>query len=457
MPSVDLYLRLSIYDEGKDGLSRQEDDLREWADRQGLTVRKVWVDAGKSAYKPNTVRGSYVAAVKALKAGEVEHLAVWKLDRLSRKGAGEIGLLLDEVDKAGGTLHFLRDGMNSRDHRFTIVMLSEQARQESNNTGTRIRSKNAALLKAGLPQLGKRRYGYLPADPKEKRLVNTVEHPGEAQNVRFMFDAILEGRTISSLAKAMGWPRRRVLSTLKNPSYAGWIRQGDNLYPAHESVQRLVSQEDFDKVQARLALNAAPTNGGQRRHFASGLAACGVCGSPMIFRNEYICSEKGDGRRHPTIKKSTLEFAIRDALYVWVQQDHDDAETLSLVEVEEELASLAEGIEDVLSGLSAGLKMSQLLPHLKPLQDAEKAAQRRREVLLASNAQTRIIQLFREQVGEPVSVQRAAFYGLLAGMEARSVDEIHDLAKSLFTVVVNPGRGTERVDITPKRRSGPVE
>lgn len=49
--TADLYLRLSPDREGKTAIDRQEADCRAWAERNGLTVRKVHIDRGRSGYK----------------------------------------------------------------------------------------------------------------------------------------------------------------------------------------------------------------------------------------------------------------------------------------------------------------------------------------------------------------------------------------------------------------------
>ncbi|MFE6063549.1 recombinase family protein [Streptomyces sp. NPDC056431] len=47
----DLYVRLSLARDGKTAIERQEADCRAWAERNGLTVRKVHMDRGRSGYK----------------------------------------------------------------------------------------------------------------------------------------------------------------------------------------------------------------------------------------------------------------------------------------------------------------------------------------------------------------------------------------------------------------------
>ncbi|ALO09583.1 resolvase domain-containing protein [Streptomyces venezuelae] len=67
-------------------------------------------------------RKGFDAALAAATSGVVGTLIVWKLDRLSRRGIGQVGKVLDDIEKAGGRLadarrpHLAR-GMGGRDER----------------------------------------------------------------------------------------------------------------------------------------------------------------------------------------------------------------------------------------------------------------------------------------------------------------------------------------------------
>ncbi|MFJ7592309.1 recombinase family protein [Streptomyces sp. NPDC097617] len=130
--TADLYLRLSLDREGKTAIDRQEADCRAWAERNGLTVRKVHIDRGRSGYK-NVSRKGFDAAITAATAGVVGVLIVWKLDRLSRKGIGEVSKALDDIGRVGGRLVSVVDGLDTKNDsaRVTIAMLAELARNES--------------------------------------------------------------------------------------------------------------------------------------------------------------------------------------------------------------------------------------------------------------------------------------------------------------------------------------
>lgn len=207
---VDLYLRLSIDREGKDSIERQEADLREWAAREGLSVRRVWIDNGVSGFKRGVKRPDFEAAVAAVTAGEVGTLAAWKLDRLSRRGAGQVGQLLDDVDAAGGRLFFLKDGIDTSTgghNRLALVLLSEQARAESANTSLRVRAKKDASRRLGLYLGGAAPFGYVVDDDRKLR-----QHPEEAPLIREVVDRVLAGDALNTVCRdwnARGVPTRR--------------------------------------------------------------------------------------------------------------------------------------------------------------------------------------------------------------------------------------------------------
>ncbi|MFE3708087.1 recombinase family protein, partial [Streptomyces scopuliridis] len=110
---VDLYIRKSKRRDGEYSTGAQESELRAWATRAGLEVRKVFVDNGKSGYKRGVKRDGFDDALAAVTAGVVATLAVFKLDRLSRQGMGQVGLVLDSVAEAGGRIVSVRDGLDS--------------------------------------------------------------------------------------------------------------------------------------------------------------------------------------------------------------------------------------------------------------------------------------------------------------------------------------------------------
>jgi DNA invertase Pin-like site-specific DNA recombinase len=224
--AVDLYVRLSNADDTADSLERQERDLREWAARENLTVRNVWKDYGRSGFKRDVRRDGFESALKAVLSGEVTTLAVWKLDRLSRRGAGHVGKIMDDLEHTGGRVYFLQDRLDTSDSsdRIMIALVSEFARKESDNTSVRVKSRKASDRRAGRYLGGSAPYGYtVDAD---RRLRPSLEPISTDSASRTEFDLVqelvrrvLDGESLLSVAR--DWNAQGVPS----PRYAAWMRR----------------------------------------------------------------------------------------------------------------------------------------------------------------------------------------------------------------------------------------
>lgn len=444
---VDLYLRLSVQKDGSDSIERQEADLRIWAERSGLTIRKVWGDPGKSGFK-NVHRAEYERAVHAVITGEVGTLATWKLDRLSRKGAGKVGTLLDNVADAGGRLYFLQDSLDSTQsgHRMVIVMVSEQARTESMNTSLRVLSKNEHAVAKGLPVGGRPRYGYRPGNRK----VNLTE----AAEVRRLFSDFLDGASIRSLGVRMGWRSRRVRDTLMNPSYAGYVLRGDERFEAAEEVDRIIDRDVFERVQAVLQAPGRRTSPGATiRHIASGIARCGVCDGPLSYRNNYLCLRD---LGHPTIKKDYLEGRIREEMISALIYGHHKVAlpgAARIHDIDIRATELINSKSELLSGVRFGVQMSDIAPQLREADRELADIQAERDQLQGQTVQSSLLRdLRRSLVNEQtrrVDMSIAAELHRTIGERYNELplDQQRELVRGYLQVHVDAGRGPARVRI----------
>ena len=308
---VDLYLRLSVDREGKDSLERQEADLRAWAAHEGKTVRTVWADR-VSGFK-NVVREDFDKAVMAVSAGEVGTLAVWKLDRLSRRGAGQVGLVLDQVETAGGRLVFLQDSLDSTvpGHRMVIVMVSEQARAESANTSLRVRSKIAADAAKGVPKVGTRPFGYevdgITLRTAEADLIRqaTTDY---LENKKSMIQIAREWTAAGALTDGMKrertgrdgvkkkarpyWTATTVHRVLTRERNAGILRANGERLPASR-IEPIISEEQLEAMQGRVK-TGTPV-GARAKTLLGGIIRC-ECDAPMHGTISY--SQRKGGPRH---------------------------------------------------------------------------------------------------------------------------------------------------------------
>jgi site-specific DNA recombinase len=228
--TADIYVRLSHADANSTSLQRQEADCRRWCTENGLQVRDVYCDDGKSGYTPGVRREGYEAAVHVLASGPPSSLVVWKLDRLSRRGIGQIGPLLDVLERSGSRLVFVVDRLDSSlpQTRMLIALLSEYARAESATTSVRIRSARDAQRLAGVAMTSHPVFGYrLTGD---RRL--EPEQPA-ATTMREVFARVIAGESTPSICRDLNaravpyldgrsWPTTTSLGrSMGHPAYSG--------------------------------------------------------------------------------------------------------------------------------------------------------------------------------------------------------------------------------------------
>lgn len=103
------YIRVSTDDQARTGISveAQEQMARAYCERQGYRVVGVFKDEGISASIPFASRPEGAALHATVLAGKVQHLVVYKLDRLFRdtidglsttRAWAEVGLAVHQVD-----------------------------------------------------------------------------------------------------------------------------------------------------------------------------------------------------------------------------------------------------------------------------------------------------------------------------------------------------------------------
>jgi DNA invertase Pin-like site-specific DNA recombinase len=328
---ADLYLRLSVDRDGKTAIDRQEADCRDWAERNGLAVRQVHIDRGRSGYK-NVSRKGFDDALTAVTSGVVGVLVMWKLDRLSRKGIGEVGTALDAISRAGGRLVSVMDGLDTSNDiaRGTIALLAELARSESRNIGTRVSSAKRYLRQRGQWIGGQPPYG-LAVDPDTKKLVHD---PKTAVHARLIADEALSGKALVHIARLLNeqeiqsprgrkWSASSVVNLLRSPAFAGLMpltefreeadgtrHYGSRVVPYRDPEtldtvcigDGIITPGERELIIRQLESRTFPHAGKRHGHklgtaLLTGLARCALCNSPMSQSGgSYVCASKRMGR-----------------------------------------------------------------------------------------------------------------------------------------------------------------
>src|SRR4051794_20252706 len=283
----------------------------------------------------------------AARAGEVDRVLVTDPDRLARNYV-QLMVLLGELERAGCEVAFL-DRPMGRDPQDRLLLQIRGAVAEYERTliAERMRGGRQAKLRAGcLLPWTRPPYGYRLDPDRPRDPAGVTLEAAEAAVVRELFAGYLEGHaSLFGLAKRLQglgvpsprgrprWSPATLRGLLTNPTYTGQVyagrwraraprirrsathpigRPSDSSVPVPPaewlpvaSVPALVSEEDFARVQAKLARNRALARRHDTRHacLLRALVSCGVCRSSCVCRTVhpgygyYVCHGKGDPLR----------------------------------------------------------------------------------------------------------------------------------------------------------------
>jgi DNA invertase Pin-like site-specific DNA recombinase len=337
--------RSSLGEEDKNySIDDQRDNVRAWGDSNGHTFAAEYSDPGGKSYKLN--RPVFQQMLRDAKDGKFDLVVVGRWDRFSRmqdqqsraidqfKGYGVEVVSATQPTAPGpmGTLMRNLHGFVSESELYHI--------RERMLGGRRKRIYAGKILTSSYPL-----YGYEWGDPEKGKRSYYVEDGETAPVVRLIFALVLAGMTIRGVtvklekdgvptpmqtnASRGRLPKNKPMSSiwristlhriLSNPAYCGrhsaWRRQNletttidpatgievdrvqrverpedheDRVWFGHDVCPPLVSEADFQTVQALLARNKqnAPRNlrDPEAGLLRGGIAVCGYCGRNMSVK-----------------------------------------------------------------------------------------------------------------------------------------------------------------------------
>ncbi|MER7047027.1 recombinase family protein [Streptomyces jumonjinensis] len=235
---VDLYLRRSKKRETVETLRQHARDLRREMERQGLTVRKVWLEQ-RSASKQHVRREKLDKAMAAVMAGEVKTLAVWKTDRFDRRGMAAVGAALDEFDRRRARLYVLQENLDSSQpgNRIVFAILAERARDEIKDLTLRVTTGKTAARTAGRWPGGRTPYGVRSPLGSGRIEPDPAEYP----HARRIADELLAGKSAMRVAHGLNhdairtrdgarWDARTITRMVRSPAWAGLLPAKERLH-----------------------------------------------------------------------------------------------------------------------------------------------------------------------------------------------------------------------------------
>jgi site-specific DNA recombinase len=315
-----LYIRKSTDEDDRQVLSleAQETELREFADKERLTIVDTFCES-QTAKEPG--RPIFNKMLERIENGEAEGILAWHPDRLARNSVdgGKIIFLIDsEKIKALKFPTFWFEA--TPQGKFMLNIAFGQSKyfvdNLSENTKRGLRQK---LRRGEMP--GPAPLGYLNdlrthtivKDPERFRLVKKIFELYATGNYslkdlrKFTISAGLFSKKENNLSISV------IQNILQNPFYYGMFRYNDELWQGkHEPM---ITKKLFDKCQKVLADRARPQKRNFKEYAFRGLLACAECGCAITSEtqkghNYYRCTKKRGACSQPYIREELLAEQI---------------------------------------------------------------------------------------------------------------------------------------------------
>lgn len=129
---AEMYVRRSKKKDTLAALRQQVREMCAHAASEAKRIRHVWFEQ-RSASKAHVRREEFEKATGAVIDGRSKTLYVYKTSRLSRRGMGQVGLLLDAFDAQQARIVVTAERIDSTKSRMILAILSEQAREQAND------------------------------------------------------------------------------------------------------------------------------------------------------------------------------------------------------------------------------------------------------------------------------------------------------------------------------------
>jgi site-specific DNA recombinase len=375
---IALYARVSTLHQAQaQTIDQQLTRLQAYAAEHGWPVPDdhIFRDDGRSGATLNRPGLDHLR--DAARAGELDRVLVTEPDRLARNYVQQM-IIMDELEHNGCPIEFLdRPLSDDPQDRLLLQIRGAVAEYERTLIGDRMRRGRQAKYRAGtLLPWTRAPYGYRLNPDRPRDPTGLTLDPAEAVVIRQIFAWYAEEHTsleqVARQLQAQGvptpsgkqiWSLCTLHNILSQPTYTGQVyaerftsrpprirRSATHpLGRPHESltakpkdawipictVPVLISQEQFDRVQQKLAQNQrfASRNNTTGQYLLRTLVSCGVCQSSCIARRlqtghtYYVCAAKGNPIHTRKVEKCPSRFSPAQQLDDLVWQDLCDVLT----------------------------------------------------------------------------------------------------------------------------------
>lgn len=323
------YARVSTQEQVKEGYSIDEqiERLRSYCEAMGWNRYKIYVEAGASGGNMN--RPALQEMLKDIRSGMIEKVVVYKLDRLSRSQKDTLNLIEDEflahgVDFISMSENFDTSSPFGRAMVGILAVFAQLEREqikERMSMGREARAKEGKWVGVGNSPVG---YDYIDGALQ----INDFE----AVQIRELFELYNSGSSPRQIARIFNdkgyktkygkWYERRIVTTLQNKLYAGYVSfDGEYYQGIHDAI---ISAETYEITQKNIEarkrsdLPAAPQS-----TYLGGLLFCKNCGARYGIYGSgkyryYACHSRRKRNaamiKDPNCKNKTYRVDVLDEL-----------------------------------------------------------------------------------------------------------------------------------------------
>jgi site-specific DNA recombinase len=309
MQTAYAYARFSSDNQREESIDAQIRAIREYCDREGIHVLRVFKDEAQSARTAK--RPAFQELFGLVKEHPADLLIVHKLDRFARNRA-DAAFYRSKLKEAGMKLVSVLERLD--DSPESIIMegiLESMNEYYSANLSRETKKGLKENILKGKRNGGKVPFGYTLVD---HHLIPNKD----ADTVRSIFNLYSEGVGVTEIVKITRSPIHNIRPMLMNEVYLGHLISGENRCEhAHESI---IDEDTFFACQKRMKdkrMNAA--NRAKVDYMLAGLITCGVCGKRMIGMSSkgkyYYYSCKTPGCK--IYRKDDLEERVIKELAKW--------------------------------------------------------------------------------------------------------------------------------------------
>lgn len=334
--SADQSTRSAVLARGREagtGIRHQHEENTETAAGFGVAIVKFYEDNGLTAAQPTVVRPAFAEMVDALHCRRTtedfavqaliatEHERVWRLASDFARVHQAVTVTDEGVFIERRTVFDLRSHHDGEE----IVAGDGEVRRTKERIERHIRRR---AIDGGTPG-GRRRFGWLPPDPRSGLRINMRRDPGEWPVLREMIESALRGTSWNAIARQLNardiptasgnrWSGATVRQALTNPVMCGYraihgelVRNPADGTPvvgqwdAPASVEEWQALADLSRQRGskrgtRLT-NGSPRPGTApqsfRKYLFSGYLRCGA-----VRKDGHPCNSKMGGCARPTAK-----------------------------------------------------------------------------------------------------------------------------------------------------------